>query len=156
VTDPAAFAVGRFPLFIATHEPYFYGFPIHERRKAIKIALEYVGGTVNPDDPRAVDQELLYRLCELVGVYLRGVETTPVEVVPCLYTETPTRDFIIDRHPDYPQIVFGAGFSGRGFKHTIAIGRLLADLAQSDAGVYASPFWRESYRINRFAPVATS
>ncbi len=152
VTDPAAFAIGRFPLFIVTHDPHFYGFPIHERPGTVKISLENPDGVINPDDPRAVSQDLLDRLCQVVGDYMRGVETTPVHVEPCLYTETPTRDFIIDRHPDHPQIVFGAGFSGRGFKHTIAVGRLLADLAQSDAGNYSSPFWRESYRINRFIP----
>ncbi|MCC6456329.1 MAG: N-methyl-L-tryptophan oxidase [Caldilineaceae bacterium] len=155
VQDAAAFAVGRFPLFISTHEPHFYGFPIHERPGTIKIALENEGHSANPDDPRQVDQALLNQLTTIVGEFMRGVGPTPVHVEPCLYTETPTRDFIIDRHPDYPQILFGAGFSGRGFKHTIAVGRLLADLAQSDAGVYASPFWRESYRINRFVPVST-
>lgn len=155
VTDPALFAVGRFPLFISTEDPVYYGFPIHERPGAVKIALEYQGGIVNPDDPRETDQELLNRLCQIVGETMRGVETTPVHVERCLYTETPTHDFVIDRHPDHPQIVFGAGFSGRGFKHTIAVGRLLADLAQSDAGVYDSPFWRENYRVSRFVPVAS-
>jgi sarcosine oxidase len=153
VKNPADFAVGRFPLFIVTHDPYFYGFPIHERPGTVKISLENKEGVVNPDDPREVKQDLLAELCKIVGEYMRGVETTPVHVEPCLYTETPTRDFVIDRHPDHPQIVFGAGFSGRGFKHTIAVGRLLADLAQSEAGDYSSPFWRESYRIDRFVPV---
>jgi sarcosine oxidase len=156
VKEPEAFAVGHFPLFIATADPHFYGFPIHERAGTIKVALENLEGVANPDDAREVNQELLSALCSVVGEYMRGVETTPVHVEPCLYTETPTRDFIIDRHPDHPQIVFGAGFSGRGFKHTIAVGRLLADLAQSDAGDYSSPFWREGYRINRFVPVTTS
>jgi monomeric sarcosine oxidase len=153
VNEPAAFANGRFPLFIVTHDPHFYGFPIHERPGAIKIALENNEGVVNPDDPREVNQPLLAELRRVVGETMRGVETTPVHVEPCLYTETPTRDFIIDRHPDYPQIVFGAGFSGRGFKHTIAVGRLLADLAQSDAGDYRSKFWRDSYRLDRHMPV---
>jgi monomeric sarcosine oxidase len=150
VDDPALFANGRFPLFIVTHDPHFYGFPIHERAGTIKIALENNQGEVNPDDPRTVNQNLLNELQQVVGEYMRGVQTTPVHVEPCLYTETPTRDFVIDRHPEYAQIVFGAGFSGRGFKHTIAVGRLLADLAQSDAGEYKSPFWREGYRLNRF------
>ena len=151
VSDAAAFAKGNFPLFIVTHDPHFYGFPIHERAGTIKIALENIEGEVNPDDPREIKQDLLNELQQVVGEYMRGVETTPVHVEPCLYTETPTRDFVIDRHPDHPQIVFGAGFSGRGFKHTIAIGRLLADLAQTEAGDYSSSFWRESYRIDRFA-----
>jgi monomeric sarcosine oxidase len=156
VTDSDAYTIGRFPLFIVTTDPYFfYGFPMHERPGTIKISLEQRERVVNPDDPREIQQELLGELGKVVGQFMRGVETTPVHVEPCLYTETPTHDFIIDRHPDYPQIVFGAGFSGRGFKHTIAVGRLLADLAQSDAGDYSSPFWRESYRLTRFASVAT-
>ncbi len=40
VHDPNAFAVGNFPLFIVTHDPHFYGFPIYERRGTIKVALE--------------------------------------------------------------------------------------------------------------------
>jgi monomeric sarcosine oxidase len=154
VKEPADFAIGRFPLFIVTGGLFFYGFPIHERPGTIKISLENDSDPgINPDDPRVVKQDLLNELCQVVGDYMNGVETTPVHVEPCLYTETPTRDFIIDRHPDHPQIVFGAGFSGRGFKHTIAVGRLLADLAQSEAGVYKSPFWHESYRLNNFVPV---
>ena len=156
VKDPAAFAKGRFPLFIVTHDPHFYGFPIHERAGTIKIALENIEGVVNPDDPREVKQDLLHELQQVVREYMRGVEPTPMHVEPCLYTETPNRDFVIDRHPVYPQIVFGAGFSGRGFKHTIAVGRLLADLAQGAADDYSSPFWRESYRISRFATAAAS
>src|SRR5205823_13181596 len=34
----------------------------------------------------------------------------------CLYTNTPTEDFIVDRHPADPRIVFVAGLSGHGFK----------------------------------------
>ena len=55
--------------------------------------------------------------------------------------------FIVDRHPDDPRILLAAGFSGRGFKFSIGIGRLLADLAVTPAGTYASPFWVEAYRL---------
>ncbi|HMN28431.1 MAG TPA: FAD-dependent oxidoreductase, partial [Caldilineaceae bacterium] len=72
----------------------------------------------------------------------------------CLYTETPNRDFIIDRHPDYPQILLAAGFSGRGFKFGIAVGRLVADLAATPPGSYASEFWLPRFALTRFAPAA--
>ena len=85
---------------------------------------------------------------------LVGVNPTPAQVELCLYTETPTRDFIIDRHPEHPQILMGVGFSGRGFKFAINIGRLLADLAQSAPGVYDSEFWLPSYAVSRFASSA--
>jgi sarcosine oxidase len=35
----------------------------------------------------------------------------------------------VDLHPDFPQVVVGAGFSGQGFKFASAIGEILADLA---------------------------
>ena len=150
VRDPNAFAIGRFPLFIVAHDPHIYGFPTYERPGTIKIALEQTERTVDPDGPRQVDANLTAQLSATVAEFFPGLDPTPAAVEPCLYTETPTRDFVVDRHPVYPQIVFAAGFSGRGFKHAIAIGQLLKELAHTDAGVYASPFWRESYRITRF------
>ena len=45
----------------------------------------------------------------------------------CTYTVD--RNFIIDRHPEHPQVVFGCGFSGRGYKFSAAVGEILADLA---------------------------
>ena len=137
-------------------DPHFYGFPIWERPGTVKIALEQTEMTVDPNGVRTVDPQLLNRLSALVAQYMNGLDPTPVHAEPCLYTETPTRDFIIDRHPENPQILIGAGFSGRGFKHTIAIGRLLADLALSEPGTYRSSFWLDSYRITRFANAAGS
>lgn len=48
---------------------------------------------------------------------------------PCLYTMTPDEHFIIDRHPEYPQIVIGACCSGHAFKYSTLIGNILVDLA---------------------------
>jgi sarcosine oxidase len=47
----------------------------------------------------------------------------------CMFTNTPDEHFVVDRHPDYPQVVVGAGFSGHGFKLSSAIGEALAALA---------------------------
>jgi sarcosine oxidase/L-pipecolate oxidase len=35
----------------------------------------------------------------------------PTIVEPCIYTCTPDNDFILDHHPEYPNIIIGAGFS---------------------------------------------
>jgi glycine/D-amino acid oxidase-like deaminating enzyme len=51
---------------------------------------------------------------------------------------TPDTDFVIDRHPEWPHVVIGAGFSGHGFKFATGIGELLADLAL-DAGAATLP-----------------
>lgn len=54
-----------------------------------------------------------------------GVESTET----CLYTMAPGEWPIIAPHPDDPRIVYGAGFSGHGFKFGPLLGRVLADMA---------------------------
>jgi sarcosine oxidase len=49
----------------------------------------------------------------------------------CIYTLTPDRHFLIDVHPQHPQVVFAAGFSGHGFKFAPVVGEILADLAET-------------------------
>ena len=46
----------------------------------------------------------------------------------CLYTVTPTEDFVIDRWPGDPRVVFASACSGHGFKFAPLSGRLLAEL----------------------------
>ena len=49
----------------------------------------------------------------------------------CLYENSPDRHFLIDRLPEHPNVIFGGGFSGHGFKFASVIGEALADLALS-------------------------
>jgi len=46
----------------------------------------------------------------------------------CLYTNTPDHDFLIGPHPSDDRLVLGGGFSGHGFKFSILVGDILADL----------------------------
>ena len=48
----------------------------------------------------------------------------------CLFTNSPDRHFILDLHPDHPQVSFAAGFSGHGYKFASVIGEIMADLAE--------------------------
>ena len=50
----------------------------------------------------------------------------------CIYTMTPDEHFVIDRHPELPQVVLAAGFSGHGFKFATVVGEILAELATKD------------------------
>ena len=50
-----------------------------------------------------------------------------------MYTMSPDSHFIVDHHPEFSNVVFGAGFSGHGFKFTPVIGEALADLALDGA-----------------------
>ena len=66
----------------------------------------------------------------------------------CIYTLTADRHFLIDVHPEHPQVVFAAGFSGHGFKFASAVGEILADLAES--GRTAHPI--DMFRLARLRP----
>ena len=52
---------------------------------------------------------------------------------PCLYTNTPSWDFVVDRLPDNPRVIVAGAFSGHGFKFAPAIGRHVARLMLDDA-----------------------
>ena len=51
-----------------------------------------------------------------------------VDAHVCQYENTPTGDFIIDRHPAWPHVWIVGGGSGHGFKHGPAVGRHVADV----------------------------
>lgn len=148
----ALWAADVCPVYICLPMPHFYGFPIWETPGQIKIGLELDGEGVDPDHHRReVLASAVEELCALVAEHLVGVVPRAVSAEACLYTQSADGDFIIDRHPDFPQILFGTGFSGRGFKFTILTGRLLADLAGGEAGDYSSPLWRDLFGVNRTA-----
>jgi glycine/D-amino acid oxidase-like deaminating enzyme len=42
---------------------------------------------------------------------------------------TPDEDFIVDRLPGEPRVVFVSGCSGHGFKFTVLLGRIASRLA---------------------------
>ncbi|MPC60838.1 Peroxisomal sarcosine oxidase [Portunus trituberculatus] len=42
---------------------------------------------------------------------------------------TPDLEFVVDRHPRHPNVIFACGFSGTGFKIAPAIGEDLCNLA---------------------------
>jgi glycine/D-amino acid oxidase-like deaminating enzyme len=112
--------------------PYglFYGFP--SRDGATLKAAEHSGGDPVAV-PEQVDRTVSPRDWESLGRFLEeclpAVDPKPVRSSVCLYTLTPDRHFIVDRHPEQEHVSFGAGFSGHGFKFTPVIGEVLVDLA---------------------------
>jgi sarcosine oxidase len=48
----------------------------------------------------------------------------------------------VDRHPEHPQVVVGAGFSGHGFKMSSALGEVLADLSVDGTSEHANDLFR--------------
>jgi sarcosine oxidase len=99
--------------------------------RTIKLA-EHTGGAPVAD-PLTVDRGChdvdRAPVSQFVRDTLVGVSPVAARHAVCMYTMTPDEHFIVDRHPQHPHVVYGAGFSGHGFKFTSVIGEVLADLA---------------------------
>ena len=52
-----------------------------------------------------------------------------VESKVCQYENTSSGDFLIDRHPEFPNLWLIGGGSGHGFKHGPAVGEYVARMA---------------------------
>jgi sarcosine oxidase len=146
--DPAAFRPDRFPLFIHRFPgttSLGSGFPIFGHT-GVKMMLDRIGPEVDPTQPDdTIDQSRLNRLRAYVAGILPTLGDDIIETVTCRYTMTPDEDFVIDRHPAYPQIVIASPCSGHGFKFGIVIGRILADLAVRGETEYPI----ERFRLDR-------
>lgn len=108
----------------------FYGFPKLDAQ-GIKVA-EHTGGRVVADPlnvDRDVDPGEQQRIVDFLAVHLPGVSRRVTRHEVCLYTMSPDEHFIIDRHPQHPNVAFAAGLSGHGFKFAPVLGAALADLA---------------------------
>jgi sarcosine oxidase len=135
---PEDFGPDRFPVFIWTHgqgaEDLFYGFPIppDAPTKAVKVATEAYQSIASPDGfDRTVPEgaaEAVWR--RHVFGRLTGISPTAVKSAACLYTMAPDGDFVIDRIAGRNMIVASA-CSGHGFKHSAALGEMLAEAAVS-------------------------
>jgi len=149
---PDLYGADRFPVFIWLHGPalddLFYGFPIPPAPalQAVKVATEAFEAIASPDGfDRTVPADLaedVYR--RHVTGRLTGLRPGAVRSVRCLYTMAPDGDFVIDRLEDSGVIVASA-CSGHGFKHSAAIGEMLADAAMSRDLV--AP---DAFRLGRF------
>jgi len=78
-----------------------------------------------------VDPAARARMVEYVGQWLPGLEPTPRAEATCLYTETPSQDFVIDRIGD---LVVCSPCSGHGAKFAPLVGELVADLVLGVGG----------------------
>jgi len=133
VHDEMAFTPGRFPIFIWRHgagnDDHFYGFPVVGQ--GVKVATEQFTRTIDPNEarpaPSAADAQQMYE-AQIRGRLL-GVSSRCVRAVTCLYTVTPGFGFLIDRHPDWENVLVASPCSGHGFKHSAAIGEALAERA---------------------------
>lgn len=110
-------------------EGIFYGLPAIDE-VGVKVA-QHTGGAI-VSDPLALEQALdwadLAQVQQFAARYLPQLSAELVDHDPCMYTLSADEHFIVDRHPQYENLVFAAGLSGHGFKFTCVLGKLLAEM----------------------------
>ncbi|KQX46746.1 MULTISPECIES: N-methyl-L-tryptophan oxidase [unclassified Paenibacillus] len=147
--DDFLFGEKRFPAFtFETSLGHYYGFP-SMGGAGLKVGRHDGGLRIHPDEAipefgaLQEDEEdlrmFLSRFMPLANTELRMGKT-------CTYTLTPDENFIIDAHPEYPHIVFAAGFSGHGFKFSSVVGEILSQLITTGKSEYDISL----FSMNRF------
>lgn len=122
-----------------------YGFPaIDGPAGGAKLATEQYAITTTPDsverDVSEAEKRAMHE--QMVAPYLPGLGPRCVKAVACLYTATSDFGFAIDRFPGYENVILASPCSGHGFKHSAAVGEVLAQLAldgrsRVDIGAFA-------------------
>ena len=134
--DPG-FRPGSMPAWAEfSGDEFHYGFPDLEGA-GVKFAHHCEGPVVDPDtqirlssDP-ALQEITAYR--DRRFPRLRDAALTKAEV--CQYENSSNGDFLIDFHPDMPNVLLVGGGSGHGFKHGPEVGRYAASLLGGDGQI---------------------
>jgi sarcosine oxidase len=130
--DDRAMGRERFPVYIAeVPEGHFYGMPVIDGA-GHKMARHYGAPELNSPDEidREVRAEDELPARAFLASHLPSANGPLRRAQTCIYTLSPDRHFIIDVHPEHPNVSFAAGFSGHGFKFASVVGEILADLAE--------------------------
>lgn len=154
-TDDACYhaANGCPGFFFEVTDGHFYGFPQIDDL-GVKVA-DHTGGTEIADplgDDRSTEETDVRRIEIFLRQYLPGVSKSATHHDVCYYTMSPDDHFIIDRHPEFDNVVFAAGLSGHGFKFTSVLGEVLAELTLTGATEMAIEFLncqRDALRASR-------
>jgi sarcosine oxidase len=126
-----AYRAGRFPSFLLDRPGLpapLYGFP--DFGDGMKAAFHGYGDDTDAERVRRTIDESrdVAPLAAALEDWMPGAAHRVVAAKSCLYTLTPDHDFVIDRHPEHPNLLMCGGFSGHGFKFAPVIGEIAADL----------------------------
>jgi len=128
---PWLFTPDVFPIFnLEAPEGRFYGFPMHGL-SGFKIGkYHHRHERVDPDrvdrECHPEDEEVLR---EGVAHYFPDANGAAIAMKVCMFTNSPDEHFILDTHPEHPEVSIAAGFSGHGFKFCGVVGEIMAQLA---------------------------
>ncbi|WP_375460094.1 N-methyl-L-tryptophan oxidase [uncultured Enterovirga sp.] len=132
---PELFGPDRFPVFnLQVEEGRYYGLPVYDVPGFKFGRYHHRGETSRADDlrrePDAEDEQLLRAFGER---YFPNGSGETMALRTCMFTNTPDEHFILDLHPDHPQVVLASPCSGHGYKFCSVVGEVIADLATGDS-----------------------
>ncbi len=129
---PEHFALGRFPVSNLKSEEHghFYQFPVWSV-PGFKIGLyHHLRQQGAPEtlsrEPTREDEAALRRG---LAAFFPEADGDVMALRTCMFTNTPDEHFILDRLPDFEEVIVASPCSGHGFKFSSAIGEILADMA---------------------------
>ncbi len=133
--NPTHFDPVRCPVYIWDYEPdhTVYGFP--DLGEGVKVGIHYDGTVVDHPDAlhRTATEADAQAIRTVIRRLLPDTDSPAVRGAVCFYTNTPDRHYLIDHHPQHPQVVYASACSGHGFKVSCAIGEALAHMAMGVA-----------------------
>lgn len=126
-----AYHAPDFPAFLierASLPSPLYGFP--DFGDGVKAAFHGSGTATGPDElVRDIDVRTdVQPVAAALEDWMPGAAGTFREGKACMYSLTPDRHFVIDRHPHNARVILCGGFSGHGFKFASVIGEIAAQL----------------------------
>jgi len=149
--ESSSFDRGVFPIFLWEPEgsPLFYGLPRISEDGSPKVGIHSGDETCTPS---TIDRRIHPRdesaIRSAIGSRIPALNGEISHTATCMYTMTPDEHFIINTHPNYPQVSLAAGFSGHGFKFSSVVGEILCDLAMTgktsnDIGLFSGSRFRK-------------
>lgn len=141
------------PVAIWMHGPgdtdYFYSFPPLAGENSLKAATEQYHSATTADtvDRQVSADESAAMYAAHIEGRIAGVSPRVVKTAACVYTVSPDLGFIIDRHPEFSDVLVVSACSGHGFKHSAGIGEVIADTLSAGT----SDIDLASFALGRFA-----
>lgn len=139
----STYQAGSFPAFLLDRAGLpapLYGFP--DFGDGVKAAFHGAGQLTEAERlNRDIDFDAdVAPIVRSMDKWMPGATASFRGATPCMYTLTPDSNFVIDRHPEHPNVVLCGGFSGHGFKFAPVIGEIGADLALDGRSRHALDF----------------
>jgi sarcosine oxidase len=146
--DLGLFTPKHFPIFI-DHNSLVYGFPV-QGLPGVKLGYHQSGAVTNPDT-RAFDvpQATIDQARTWLETHLPKQNWSLIQARTCLYTNTPSHDFILDTHPDSSTVLLVSPCSGHGFKFSAYIGELVADKLNSIQNEFDLPRFKLEHALRK-------